>query len=112
MEIVNWVEQERKDKALAHFLVEAMCKVDEKLEVFKNSEGKLNSEAFEIDMTVNGVSIPFMLLFELVDNHINGYEERFKDSIRKEVLKEFGGSVVDAASKAVSEVLNIDEYDL
>lgn len=48
MEIVNWMEQERKDKVLAHFLVEAMSKVDKNLEVFKNSEGKLNSEAFEI----------------------------------------------------------------
>ena len=112
MEIVDWMEQEHKDKVLAHFLVEAMSKVDDDLTVFKNAEGKLNSEAFEIDMTVNGVSIPFMLLFDLVDEHITNYEERFKDKIRKEVVREFGSSVLDATRKAVADVVNVDEYDI
>ncbi len=112
MEIVDWMEQERKDKVMAHFLIEAMSKVDESLDVFKREDGKLHSDALEIEMTVNGVSIPFMLLFDLVDEHINGYEARFKASIRKEVIKDFAQDVVGAARKAVAEVVDLDEYDL
>lgn len=112
MEIVDWMEQERKDKVMAHFLIEAMSKVDENLDVFKKEDGKLHGDVLEIEMTVNGVSVPFMMLFDLVDEHINNYEDRFKDKIRQEVLKEFAQNVVNAARKAISEVVNLDEYDL
>lgn len=112
MVIVDWMEQERKDKVLAHFLIECMSKVDENLDVFKKEDGKLHSDKLEIEMTVNGVEVPFMLLFDLVDEHINNYEDRFKDKIRQAVLKEFAQDVVNAARKAVSEVVDINEYDL
>lgn len=90
MEIVNWIEYEKKDRwnqpnLVAYALIEAMANHGgQNMEAF----GEFDAQALQVEFKVNGVEVSFVGVMEAIQKSVEEIEADCKKVMHKEAARD------------------------
>lgn len=88
IEVVDWLEYDKKEHVIAWFLLEAMSKVgiDKFIEKPDNDGlSKFDSSKITVDFKINGVRVSFVDTMEFLQSQLTAIEEAGKEQGQAEM---------------------------
>lgn len=79
---IDWLEYDSKDHVLAWVLLEAMSKAG--IERF----GQFNSSDLEVELTVNGISVPIVEVMEFLQSQLDRLQKDAERAGREMMVRE------------------------